>query len=46
MDFSKSLDEINALLPEAYRIKIRPVKLEDILKQMDRFRDDYWSKVE
>ena len=46
MDYNKLLDEINALLPKAYRIKIRPLKLEDIQRQMEQFRNDNWSKKE
>ena len=46
MDYNTSLDEINALLPKAYRIKIRPLKLEDIQNQMEKFRNDNWRKEE
>jgi len=42
----EELDYINSLLPPDYRVKIKPVALKDISKQVQNFRDDNRDKKE
>lgn len=43
---TKTLEELNELLPKEYRVKTRPLRWIDVEIQIVKFRNDHWERQE